>query len=180
MNWRRAALGALVAIPVIALLAYGLTRDPRVLPNTLPGSSAPEFNLAVMDAERDTVRLSDFRGKVVVLNFWASWCLQCRDEHSILSETAEAYADRNVVFYGVLYQDQVSNARAWIKEMGGQSYANLLDPRSRMAIDYALTGVPETVIIGPDGKVAHKQIGVVSRQLLHSKLDSLLSTLSLR
>lgn len=179
MNWRRASIGAFIAIPVIALLGYGLTRDPRLLPNTLPGSVAPEFTLPVMDTERDTVRLADFRGKVVVLNFWASWCIECRTEHAILSETAEAYADRNVHFYGVLYRDTPANARDWVREMGGQSYANLLDRNSRMAIDYALTGVPETVIIAPDGRVAHKQIGVVSRALLHSKLDSLLSTLSL-
>jgi cytochrome c biogenesis protein CcmG/thiol:disulfide interchange protein DsbE len=178
MNWRRAALGAFIAVPMIALLGYGLTRDPRALPNTMPGSVAPEFALPVMDAETDTVRLSDFRGKVVVLNFWASWCLECRHEHTLLSETADAYKDR-VSFYGVLYQDSPRNARAWISEMGGQLYPNLLDPDSRMAIDYALTGVPETVIIGPDGKVVHKQIGVVTRELLHTKLDSLLAKFTL-
>ena len=175
MNWKRSALGAVIGLAVVAVLGYGLTQDPRELPNTLPGSMAPAFALPRMDAPGDTVRLQDYRGQVLVLNFWASWCLECRTEHAILSETADAYKGRGAHFYGVLYNDQPGNARDWIQEMGGQSYPNLLDQGTRVAIDYALTGVPETIIIGPDGRVALKQIGVVTRALLTSKLDSLLA-----
>jgi len=175
MNWKRSLSGIGVALPIIALLGYGLTLDPRSLPNALPGSPAPEFALAVMDVPSDTVRLRDHAGQVLVLNFWASWCLECRHEHRILSETAEAYAGKDVVFYGVLYNDSPDNARSWIQEMGGQSYSNLLDNGTRMAIDYGLTGVPETVIISPEGQVVHKQIGVVTEALLRTKLDSLLA-----
>lgn len=175
MNWKRSLGGLGVALPIIALLGYGLSRDPGVLPNALPGSPAPEFSLAVMDSPGDTIRLHDHAGQILVLNFWASWCLECRHEHRILSETAEAYVDKGVHFYGVLYNDSPENARRWIQEMGGQSYPNLLDNGTRMAIDYGLTGVPETVIVSPEGKVVHKQIGVVTEKLLHSKLDSLLA-----
>lgn len=176
MNWKRAFVGATIALAMVSLLAYGLTQDPRELPNALPGRRAPNFSLAIMDQPRDTVRLAEYRGQVVVLNFWASWCAECRVEHSILSETATAYKGKGVHFYGVLYDDTPEKARNWVTEMGGQSYPNLVDEHGLMAVDYGLTGVPETVIVGPDGMVAHKQIGVVTRDLLRTKLDSLLAT----
>src|SRR5690606_37008335 len=89
INWRRAMIGIGIALPIIALLAYGMTTDPRALPTTLPGRPAPDFALRVMgSAPSDTVRLSDQRGSIVVLNFWASWCLECRVEHADLSRVA--------------------------------------------------------------------------------------------
>ncbi len=183
MNWKRASTAAVVSLPIIGLLAYGLTRDPKEIPSPLPGREAPPFSLAVFaQGERaqartvgDTVRLADHRGDVVVVNFWASWCLACRDEHQALSEVAEQYAPMGARFYGVLYNDQPANGTRWIAEMGGQSYPSLEDPRTRMAIDYGLYGVPETFFIGRDGRVAYKHVGPVTATLLARKLDSLLA-----
>lgn len=183
MNWKRASSAAVVAIPIIALLGFGMTRDPKEIPSPLPGRSAPPFSLAVFAegvgaqhrASGDTIRLADHRGEVVVLNFWASWCLACRDEHTTLSEVSEVYAGRGVKFYGVLYNDVPANGTRWISEMGGQSYPSLEDPRTRTAIDYGLYGVPETFFIGKDGKVAYKHVGPVSATVLARKLDSLLA-----
>ena len=183
MNWRRANLAGLVALPIIALLAYALTRDPKNIPSPLPGRAAPDFALAVFApgedaaqrASGDSIRLSQFGGQVVVLNFWASWCLACRDEHTALSEVAQDYASKGVKFFGVLYDDSPSNGRRWIEEMGGQSYPSVDDPRKRTAIDYGLYGVPETFFVGRDGRVAYKHIGPVSDGLLTRKLDSLLA-----
>jgi cytochrome c biogenesis protein CcmG, thiol:disulfide interchange protein DsbE len=174
MNWKRSVIGAGIALAVVSLLAYGLTQDPRELPNALPGNHAPAFTLPVMDSPGDTVSLAEYRGKVLVLNFWASWCAECRVEHPVLTEAALAYKGR-VDFYGVLWDDTPEKGRAWIQDVGGQVYPNLLDDNGLMAVDYGLTGVPETVIIGPDGKVAHKQIGVVTPELMRTKLDSLLA-----
>ena len=182
MNWKRASIAVVLLVPVIGLLAFGLTRDPKAIVSPLPGKVAPEFSLAVFAPGEgqlargigDTVRIADYRGKVVVLNFWASWCLQCRDEHIDLSNTAKAYHDRGVQFYGVLYNDQPSFGLKWIEEMGGQAYPSLLDPRTRTAIDYGLYGVPETFIVTGDGRVAYKHIGPISESLLSQKIDSLL------
>lgn len=183
MNWRRATIAAGVAIPFVVLLAYGTTRDPKVIPSPLPGREAPDFALRVFaegegTARRmvgDSIRLTDHLGEVVVLNFWASWCLACRDEHTALSAVAEAYEAQGVSFYGVLYNDKPNNGTRWIREMGGQSYPSVEDPRTRTAIDYGLYGVPETFFIARDGRVAYKHVGPISATLLASKLDSLLA-----
>jgi cytochrome c biogenesis protein CcmG, thiol:disulfide interchange protein DsbE len=184
MNYRRSFIAMLAASPFVVLLAWGMTRDPREIPSPLPGRVAPTFDLAVFargdmtppDAKLDTVRLAEHRGNVVVLNYWASWCLACRDEHRALSDVAAEYnaaGVRDVSFYGVLYNDSPRNGIDWIAQMGGQSYPSLVDPGSRTAIDYGLYGVPETFFIGRDGKVAYKHIGPVTPALLKQKIDSL-------
>lgn len=173
MNWKRSVIGMAVALPIIGLLAYGLTVDPNMIPSPLPGRPAPDFTLPLMDPPPDSVRLADHRGDIVVVNFWASWCLECRHEHSDLSTTAVDYAEHGVHFYGILYNDSPANGRMWIRDMGGQSYPSLLDQGSRTAIGYGLYGVPETFVIDRDGTVVHKQIGPITRAQLTAVLDPL-------
>ncbi|MEK6611689.1 MAG: redoxin domain-containing protein [Gemmatimonadota bacterium] len=183
MNWKRATIAALTAAPVIGLLAWGMTRDPNDIPSPLPGREAPAFQLAVFapgqgDLQRpvgDTVRLADLRGQVVVLNFWASWCLACRDEHALLSTVAREYSNRPVKFLGVLYNDVPDKGTAWIAEMGGQSYPSVDDPGARVAIDYGLYGVPETFFLDVNGRVAYKHTGPVTSTVLRLKIDSLMA-----
>jgi cytochrome c biogenesis protein CcmG/thiol:disulfide interchange protein DsbE len=184
MNWQRAAIATAAAVPLVALFAYGMTRDPREIPSPLPGRAAPDFALEVIRAgdepstgglqPGDTLRSSELRGQVVVLNFWASWCLACRDEHEVLSAAARTYADRGVRFVGVLYNDRPAAGLEWIAQMGGQSYPAVLDPRSRTAIDFGLYGVPETFIIGPDGVVAYKHIGPVTTRVLADQIERIM------
>jgi cytochrome c biogenesis protein CcmG/thiol:disulfide interchange protein DsbE len=185
MNWKRALFAAAFAVPVIILLGWGFTRDPGAIPSPLPGHDAPEFVMSVFAPGvapinrnvGDTVTLAKFRGQVVVLNFWASWCLACRDEHVVLSKGALRYAGKPVHFLGVLYQDEAASAIPWIKDMGGQSYPSVLDHASRTAIDYGLYGVPETFFIDASGRVARKQIGPVTDALLTHVVDSLIAAI---
>jgi cytochrome c biogenesis protein CcmG/thiol:disulfide interchange protein DsbE len=163
-----------------------MNHDPRDIPSPLPGKPAPTFALEVFSTGQpplqrpmgDTVRLADMRGQVVVLNFWASWCLACRDEHVALSEVAKTFAGKPVHFVGSLYQDSPENGRDWIAQMGGQSYPSVQDPKARTAIDYGLYGVPETFIISADGRIAHKITGPASPALVTQVVDSLLSSAS--
>jgi cytochrome c biogenesis protein CcmG, thiol:disulfide interchange protein DsbE len=178
MNWNRVTLTVAGLIPVVTLLAYGMTLDPRALPSTMPGKPAPSFELTQMESIGAvdgplTATLEGHRGEVVVLNFWASWCLACRSEHSALSSVASMYQGKGVQFYGVLYNDTPPNATRYIREQGGQSYPTLLDPGSRTAIDYGLYGVPETFFIAPDGTVAYKHVGPVSERLLVEWIERL-------
>jgi cytochrome c biogenesis protein CcmG/thiol:disulfide interchange protein DsbE len=182
VNWKRAAIALFAAVPLIALFAYGFTRNPAEIPSPLPGKQAPPFSLAVMAPgddslarfSGDTLRLRDLAGKVVVLNFWASWCLPCRAEHAALSEAARYYADRPTRFIGVLYNDEPAAGLRWIAEMGGMTYPAVTDVESHTAIDYGLYGVPETFIIDPSGRVAHKELGPITAGVLHRVIDSVL------
>lgn len=182
MNWKRAGIALVASVPLIALLAFGFTRNPAEIPSPLPGRDAPAFDLAVFATGEaplarpvgDTIRLRDLGGKVLVLNFWASWCLACRDEHVVLSETARRYADRPTQFIGVLYNDRPAAGLRWIAEMGGQSYPSVTDHGSRTAIDYGLYGVPETFIIDTKGRIAYKHLGPITETVLRQWLDALL------
>lgn len=175
MNWRSGSYGAAGALLITALLGYGMTRDPGEIPSPLPGKDAPAFALPMMDDQAKQVNLAELRGQVVVLNFWASWCLNCRSEHGALSDIARKYDGRGVNFYGVVYNDNAENAARWIEEMGGQSYPALLDDDSRTAIDYGLYGVPETFFISKTGRVAYKHIGPVTAELLTEWIDKLIA-----
>lgn len=183
MNWKRALIAGALAVPIIALLRFGLTRDPRAIASPLPGRPAPAFDLAVFapgsgavaPKPGERIRLADLRGNVVVVNFWASWCLPCRDEHAALSQTATRYADRGVRFLGVVYNDVTANALRWLADMGGQTYPAVLDPGTRTAIDFGVYGVPETFFIGRDGTVASKHVGPIPASVLARKIDSLLA-----
>ena len=184
MNWKRAFYTtAGVGLPVIALLWYGMTRDPRSIPSPLPGREAPLFTRAVFAPGADeilrmtvgdSVRLAEHRGQVVIVNFWASWCLACRDEHEALSQVAKLYGAKGVKFYGLLYNDVESNGIRWIADMGGQAYPALSDPGARAAIDYGLYGVPESFAVDQRGRVARKFTGPVTAVQLARLIDSLL------
>ena len=139
-----------------------------------PGGELSDDPRPVLRGEGEVVVLGDLAGKVVVVNFWASWCLPCRTEHAALSEAARYYADKPTQFIGVLYNDEPDAGKRWIVEMGGMTYPAALDFESRTAIDYGLYGVPETFIIDPKGKVAYKHLGPVTAPVLRRVIDSVL------
>ena len=185
MRWRRSLIATAFGAPAIALLGFGLTRDPGVIESPLPGNPAPMFSLAAFSSgeatplhpvpppQVDSVSLAALRGQVVVVNFWASWCLACRDEHAALRDVSAQYAGKGVQFLGILYNDNATNALRWLRRMGPVPYPSLDDPGARTGIDYGLYGVPETFFIRPDGQVAYKHVGPVTHELLTTKIDSL-------
>jgi len=171
VTWKRLLI-PLSAVPVILLLGYGLTRDPRAITSTLPGRPAPDFTLESLDG--DTINLAALRGQVVLLNFWASWCLACIEEHPVLVEAEREYGPQGLRILGVVHEDTRENARRWMELRGGE-WVNVLDPGSRVAVEYGLYGVPESVLIARDGRVVYKQIGPVTRELLAEWIPRLLA-----
>jgi cytochrome c biogenesis protein CcmG/thiol:disulfide interchange protein DsbE len=162
----------LAALPVLWLLFQGMGVDKYELPSPLEGNVAPEFTLETMDG--DTLALADLAGKAVVLNFWASWCIPCRQEHDVLKMTEASYVEDDAVVLGVVYQDTEQNARRFLAALGGD-WTHLLDPTQRTAIDYGVYGVPETFFISPDGQIARKKVGPVTWDVVKPTLDSLIA-----
>ena len=117
--------------------------------------------------------LDEFKGNVVVVNFWASWCVPCRREHAELAAAAQQYAGQDVRFVGVVYQDRASDAKRFLDELG-QPYDNVIDPGSRAAIDFGLFGVPETFFIDRDGIVRSRINGPVTADAVVAAVDPLL------
>lgn len=149
-----------VFIAVIALIgffAFGL----RVRGAPALGSGpAPDFTLKSFDGQ--SLKLSDLRGKVVIINFWASWCGPCRDEAAFLEKTWRQYKDRGVVFLGIDYNDVEPNARAYLKEFD-ITYYNGPDLGGIISPLYRIKGVPETYFVGKDGNLYGNALGPITR-----------------
>jgi cytochrome c biogenesis protein CcmG/thiol:disulfide interchange protein DsbE len=170
--WWKWVLSVGVAAGLIALLAYGFTRSPKDIPSPLIRQPAPDFTLALL--EGGTLTLRELRGKVVVVNFWASWCYPaCWNEAPRLQAAWERYRERGLVLAGVVYQDREQNAREFIRTHG-KTYPNGMDPKSRIAIDYGVYGVPETFFIDREGRIAHKHVGEIPMETLTGEIEKLL------
>lgn len=170
---------AVVATLVLAVvLANRFGADPSLVASPLIGRPAPEVSLPRLDrpdAENPVV-LSDLEGKVVVVNFWASWCVACRAEHDDLIATAAAFEDEGVAFVGVVYQDRREPAISFLDELGwGDNYQYVVDPGSRAAIAFGVFGIPETFFIDAEGRVVGKITGESDAVLLGTTLDQILA-----
>ncbi len=171
MPWRRLLITVVIVIPIVWLLAYGFSRDPRYIQSPLIARQAPSFTLPLFGG--GTIRLEDLRGKVVFLNFWASWCPPCRAEAKTLEAAWQQYKDQEVVFLGIDIQDTDQDARAFLKEFG-ITYLNARDASGKVAIEYGVWGIPETFFIDPQGRITYKQVGALGRPIITAKLDEAL------
>lgn len=156
MNWKRALVAVLVFVPVVAVLAFGFGRDPHAVPFALRDRPAPAFALPALRGD-GTVSLADYRGRAVVLNFWASWCIPCAHEQPVLDWASREWADR-AQFVGVVYQDTRERALAYLDEHGA-AFPHAVDANSSVALDYGLAGVPETFFIDARGVIRDKHVG---------------------
>lgn len=158
---------AAVAVALLIILGYGL----RARPGSRIGAPAPDFTLSLFDGGE--LSPADWRGSVVVLNFWASWCPPCRDEAPALEKVWQEYQDRGVLFVGVSYKDVDSKATAYIEEFD-ITYPNGPDPYSRIAVSYGITGVPETFLIAKDGRLVKHYVGPITEAGLRTALEEIL------
>jgi cytochrome c biogenesis protein CcmG/thiol:disulfide interchange protein DsbE len=146
-------LGLVVVLPLLAVLVLNLGRDPHSVRSPLIGRPAPPFALPRVGGG-PPVTLESLRGKPVVINFWATWCVPCFQEHPALQGAARAMG-RDVQFLGVVYEDDEARVRSFLAEHG-QAYPSLLDDGARTAIAYGVAGVPETYFIDPTGRISAK------------------------
>ena len=168
--WLVVVLGFMAAL--IALLAIGL--QPRTS-TLLQGKPAPDFVITAFNGEFNGRRFSsaDLRGQIVVLNMWASWCLECEKEAVALEQAWQEYRDRGVWFIGVDYLDTDTAGSKYLSRFN-ITYPNGADIGSRIYQDYRCTGVPETFFIDRSGIVQHIQIGPIGQPQLFGLLDRLI------
>ena len=162
----------LSAVPVLAVLAYGYLLDPRSIPSPLVGRPAAPFTLTAFDGS--PVSLEAWRGKVVVVNFWASWCKPaCYDEAPVLERAWRTYRDRGLVVVGVDMQDTPEAARAFIRQFQ-LSFPNAPDDGGKVAVEYGVYGVPETFFVDRAGTIRAKHVGAVTDEVIRATLEPLL------
>jgi cytochrome c biogenesis protein CcmG, thiol:disulfide interchange protein DsbE len=170
----------LVLLPLVLFLALAAlfffrlgAGDPSRLPSVLIGREAPATELPpVAGLERNGEPVpgivpADFKGAVTVLNVWASWCVPCRDEAALLMSLS---GDKRIRLVGINYKDQPDNARRFLGRFGNPFVASGADANGRAAIEWGVYGVPETFIVGRDGKIAYKLVGPLTPENLERVL----------
>jgi cytochrome c biogenesis protein CcmG/thiol:disulfide interchange protein DsbE len=158
-----------IGVLILALLIYGLAG--RASARLQPGDPAPEFELAALDG--GTLSLAQAAGKVLVVNFFASWCDPCRSEAPALEQVWREYEPQGVQFYGIAYKDAAPKAQAFLEQFK-LNYPSGSDPRSTIARSYGVTGVPETFVIDKQGRLVHQFVGEVTAEDLREKIDAAL------
>jgi len=164
--WLLAAVAA-----IIAFLTISVARPSGPVDTPIVGRAAPAFDLQTLGGQH--VALSGLRGSPVVLNFWASWCIPCREEAPLLTAADRKYRADGLRILGIVYQDGAANARDFMARYG-QTYPGLLDPDGRTAIDYGVFGIPETFFIDRTGVVRSRQVGALMAADLQRQIEAIL------
>lgn len=155
-------------------LAIGLTLNPKDRASPLIGKPAPEFILPQLANPQASINSAEFQGKVTIVNFWASWCLECRREHSVLVDLANSGHGR---LYGLNYKDEPDAAIQWLNNFGDPYIASAADYEGKTGIEFGLYGVPETYIIDKQGSIRYKRTGAVSAEMLQADILPLIKEL---
>ena len=159
---------------LVGFLAAGLGLNPREVPSPLINKPAPAFKLPTLDDPSQSLSAQDLRGKVWILNVWASWCVACRIEHPLLVEYSRKAA---VPIYGLNYKDKRDDAQRWLVNFGNPYTRSLMDTEGLVGIDFGVYGVPETFVIDKEGVIRFKQIGPLTPEVLREDILPLLKKL---
>ena len=174
-RWRIAAIGAsaVVVVAFLALMAWGILNNESVTSRSgilRVGKPAPDFILPLFGGGE--LALSEYRGRPVVINFWASWCPPCRQEAVALEAAWRAHGDAGVQFIGVDLQDRESDARAYISEFD-VTYPNGTDTGGKISVDYGVIGLPVTFFVSKEGVVERRWVGAIGREKLDGWIGEL-------
>ena len=167
MNRTVLAIGLLITAAVIGVLFVGLGKNPNEIRSPLIGKPAPSFALREVGTGQ-TIDVAQFKGKPVVINFWATWCGPCWEEHPTLVATASAFQPK-VQFVGVVFQDTEEKIQSFLNARGS-SYPTLVDEKGKTAIAYGVGGVPETFFLDRNGTIVAKHSGPLNDDMIRANL----------
>lgn len=151
---------AVAAVLVTVVLSAGFGRDPTVVESVLLDRPAPPLAGPTLDG--GSFDLADYRGQVVIVNVWASWCVPCRREYPVLEQASRELGPHGVQVVGINTQDTAADAKAFLGDRGGENFPSVLDPDGRMAVEWGTFGVPETFVVDRDGRLRAKVVGQVT------------------
>jgi cytochrome c biogenesis protein CcmG/thiol:disulfide interchange protein DsbE len=171
MNRTVLIVGVIIAAALVAVLFMGLGKDPAEIRSPLIGKPAPTFALRQVGTST-TVNIAQFRGKPLIVNFWATWCGPCWEEHPVLVANARMLQP-NVQFLGVVFQDKEDKILGFL-EQRGSSYPTVVDEAGKTAIAYGVGGVPETYFIDANGVIVAKHNGPMSADILQENLQKVM------
>ena len=164
----------LLFVVIGGFLAAGLKLDPREVPSPLIDKPAPAFSLPQLLKMEGSIDTADLKGEVWILNVWASWCVACRAEHSLLNQFA---ARQLVPLVGLNYKDAPSDARSWLRELGNPYDIVAVDREGKVGIDWGVYGVPETFVIDQSGLIRYKHIGPLDFKSMEENILPLIQQL---
>ena len=160
---------------LVGFLAIGLNLDPPEVPSPLVGKPAPAFTLSHLAEADKQFSSAEMKGKVWLLNVWASWCVSCREEHPVLVDYVRQGGTMPIV--GLNYKDQRADGLRWLQQFGNPYLLSAFDADGRVGIDYGVYGVPESYVIDKAGVIRYKQIGPITPEVLAKKILPLVKEL---
>ena len=165
-RWLWGLLPLAVVVALIAVFATRFGHDPRYIPSPLVHKPAPQFSLPELYRPEHRIDNATFKGKVVLFNVFASWCVSCTDEASVLDYLRR----QGVPIYGLDFTDTRDAAKAWLKHWGDPYAAVAFDHDGEEGANWGIWGVPETYVIDRQGRIVHKFTGVITRQIADNQL----------
>ncbi|MBC8029558.1 MAG: DsbE family thiol:disulfide interchange protein [Pyrinomonadaceae bacterium] len=173
----RYAIPLVIFLVIAGFLASRLRDgyDPRILPSVLIGKPAPDFQLPELRDPTKKFSPKDLRGKVWLLNVWGAWCFGCRQEHPFLMELSK---DGTLPIYGLDWNDKREAALSMLAELGDPYVLSGFDPDGRVAVDYGVTGAPETYLIDKQGVIRYKEVGQLTPEIMQNKILPLVRELN--
>lgn len=159
---------------LVAFLYRGLSLDPKLVPSPLIDKPAPDFSLPTLRHPQTSLSAADLKGRVWLLNVWATWCSACRAEHEALLHLTRS---GKAPLYGLNYKDSRADAIGWLRRAGDPYVTNAFDETGRVGIDWGVYGAPETFLIDRQGIIRYKHIGPLSRDVIENEIFPLIARL---
>lgn len=166
---------AVFFVLMLGLLLFGLGRNPNQVPSALVNRPLPEFTLPLLEEAAGEITSSDLLGKISIINFWATWCPPCHEEHPYLVEISAS--EPNVQFIGVNYKDDLNEARLFLDEKGTPFEKVIVDLNGSLGIDFGVAGAPETFIVDSFGTIRYRHVGIINHRIWAETFEPIIARL---